>query len=277
MKKLLFACITATTFCGAPALSADMPVKALPPPTAVPSWTGFYVGGNLGYEQSTDRSVLVSGNDPSSQLFIASSAPNANISSFNPKGILGGLQLGYNYQFAPRWVLGFETDFQANGLNDSKSAAFLVAALPFSSVANEAINWFGTTRGRLGFLVTPNWLVYGTGGLAYGRVERSYAYVNNSGTIGVCGGLSCSAASVCATGTTTDIRSGWTAGGGFEYLLPTVRILNHDTTVKLEYLYVNLGNQNVIAPGVNNPASSFTAGFNNAAFYVVRGGMNVKF
>jgi outer membrane immunogenic protein len=261
------------------AVAADLPNKApiAPAPAVAPSWTGFYAGLNLGYGWSTDQSAVVSGNDPSSQLFLSVSRPNANTSALNSNGILGGLQLGYNYQFAPSWLLGFETDFQFSNLNDSTSAAFSLAGFPFSSAAHQDINWFGTVRGRLGFLITPNWLVYGTGGFAYGRVERSYAFVNNSGITVIGGTLTCVANSVCAAGTTTDTRGGWTAGGGFEYLLPTVRILNHDTTVKLEYLYVNLGSQDVVAPGLTNPAASFRASFDDVAFHVVRGGVNVKF
>jgi outer membrane immunogenic protein len=81
----------------------------------------------------------------------------------------------------------------------------------------------------------------------------------------------------CTFGSNTETRTGWTAGGGFEYLLPNVRILNYATTVKVEYLYVNLGSENVISTGIASPASSFTAAFDDAAFHVVRAGVNVKF
>ena len=131
-------------------------------------------------------------------------------------------------------------------------------------------------RGRLGFLITPNWLVYGTGGFAYGRVEQTYAFINSIGPIITHGTFAC-APTVCAAGSNTEIQTGWTAGGGFEYLLPNIRILNYATTVKLEYLYINLGSQNVVAPGVTSPAHSFTAAFDDAVVNVVRAGVNVKF
>jgi outer membrane immunogenic protein len=136
-------------------------------------------------------------------------------------------------------------------------------------------------RGRLGFLITPNWLVYGTGGFAYGRVEQTWTLTNTANGISVLvltpPSFSCPAASVCAAGSNSEIQTGWTAGGGFEYLLPNIRILNSATTVKLEYLYVNLGSQNVIVPTLTNPAASFTASSDDIAFHVVRAGVNVKF
>jgi outer membrane immunogenic protein len=261
------------------AFAADMPRKApiAPAPVPVaPSWTGFYVGLNLGYGWSTDQSAVISANDPSSQTVFTLN-PNLNPSGLKSNGPLGGLQLGYNWQFAPNWVLGFETDFQVSDLNDTATAPVPLAGFPFSSVIEQQINWFGTVRGRLGFLITPNWLVYGTGGFAYGRVEQSYAFVNNSLAFLLVGAAVCSPNTTCTFGSNTETRTGWTAGGGFEYLLPNIRILNSATTVKLEYLYVNLGSQNVISPWLSAPAQSFTAAFDDAAFHVVRAGVNVKF
>jgi outer membrane immunogenic protein len=108
-------------------------------------------------------------------------------------GVIGGGQIGYNIQFSPRWVLGFEADIQGSG--ERRSNAF---ADPFSTTVcstvpppgagcavfgtlnataatayDTNISWFGTVRGRLGFLIGDQVLLYGTGGLAYGRVELS--------------------------------------------------------------------------------------------------------
>lgn len=265
------------------AVAADLPSKAPPmaPAPIAPSWTGFYAGLNLGYGWTDDRSITVSANDPSTQAFLNNVIANVSPS---PKshGILGGLQLGYNYQFAPSWLVGIETDFQASSLNDTASGSFLIVGVPvpFSTAAHQDINWFGTVRGRLGYLVTPSWLVYGTGGFAYGRVEQSYSTADLGVAVGVLTppSFTCTGGgAVCAAGSKTDTRGGWTAGGGFEYLLPNFRILNHATTVKLEYLYVNLGSQDVVVPTASNPAASFTAHSGDVVFNVVRAGVNVKF
>jgi outer membrane immunogenic protein len=249
------------------------------PPVLAPNWTGFYAGMNLGYGWTKDQSAVVLGNDPGSIAFLNATAPSANPPVLNLDGIIGGGQLGYNYQFLPRWLLGIEADFQGANLDDSASSSFATAGVPFSSALSETIKWFGTVRGRVGFLVTPNWLIYGTGGLAYGRVKRSYAFINNSIAFVIGPGLTCAPNSICAIGANSDTSTGWTAGGGFEYRLPNFRIFNHDTTVKVEYLYVNLGGgKDVVAPGVGFPASSFTAQFGgDIVFQVVRGGINVKF
>jgi outer membrane immunogenic protein len=263
------------------ASAADLPSKAAPmaPAPIAPSWTGFYIGGNLGYGWTDNRSTTVSANDPATQVFLA--AVNSNVPpNSKSNGILGGLQLGYNYQFAPSWLVGIETDFQASSLNDTASGSFRLGGVPFSTAAHQDINWFGTVRGRLGFLITPSWLVYGTGGFAYGRVEESYSTANVSPNVSITvlapPGFTCAAGAVCAAGSKTDTRGGWTAGGGFEYLLPNIRILNQPTTVKLEYLYVNLGSQDVVVP-TTNPAASFTAHSGDVVFNVVRAGVNVKF
>jgi len=117
--------------------------------------------------------------------------------SQNIDGAIGGVQTGYNYQFGA-WVWGLETDIQASG---EKGGSTLTGALPLTSVTtDDKLQWFGTTRGRLGVLATPNVLFYGTGGAAYGLVK-------NSATITVAG--------VSAVGTFSDLRAGWTAGGGW--------------------------------------------------------------
>ena len=103
------------------ASAADLPRKApvyAPPPAPVFSWTGFYVGGNAGYGwgQRVNTTYVAPGGlngfgdpDPIS----------ANGSgSLDPTGFVGGVQIGYNWQFAPTWVLGIEVDFQAFNLSD---------------------------------------------------------------------------------------------------------------------------------------------------------------
>ncbi|WP_204277303.1 outer membrane protein, partial [Klebsiella oxytoca] len=79
------------------------------------------------------------------------------------------VQIGYNWLAAPRWVVGLEADLQASGIRGS---AYQVTTPPFADQTgtgvSKSIGWFGTVRGRVGFLIDPQWLLYATGGLAYG-------------------------------------------------------------------------------------------------------------
>ena len=167
-----------------------------PPPAPVFSWTGWYAGGNVGYGWG-DADTNLSG---SVNTTFAAPTPVTTASGFSAshsqplQGVIGGGQIGYNYQFSPQWVLGFETDIQASGERgsstsvDSFSGPLCFAPSPplpltcpsfetrtlngTAATAYEAkIEWFGTVRGRLGYLVNDQVLLYATGGLAYGQVK----------------------------------------------------------------------------------------------------------
>ena len=201
MKKLATA-IAAIALIGTPALAADMAVKAPPPvAAAVYSWTGWYVGGNIGYSWG-DAHTDLTGNGtttttvspPTPALSVPFAFAHSDTARLN--GVIGGAQLGYNYQFSPNWVLGFEADFRGSGqrgsstFTDPFSTAFCfifvgavcemapnngLATAPGTAMTSyqAEIDWFGTVRARLGYLMTDQVLIYGTGGLAYGRVSVS--------------------------------------------------------------------------------------------------------
>ena len=94
--------------------------------------------------------------------------------------MIGGGQVGCNWQFENRWVLGIETDLQGSAEKHSNSFSD-----PFAIVIGEGgsgvvsqtietkIEWFGTLRGRAGYLINPTLMLYGTGGLAYGKVKAT--------------------------------------------------------------------------------------------------------
>jgi len=111
--------------------------------------------------------------------------------------------------------------------------------LPFtvSAVANveRSLDYIGTLRGRLGGLLTPTLLVYGTGGLAYGGVHGETTITQTVAPFG-CGGPPCVAGSGPSSGSISETRFGWTAGAGLEWLLPP------HCSLKAEYLYYDLGN-----------------------------------
>jgi outer membrane immunogenic protein len=262
------------------ASAADLPVKAPVAPVAAPySWTGFYIGANVGGGWG-HQNISYSPNDPAGVAFINDG--NAVLGdSFKSSGVVGGLQLGYNYQFNRSWLVGLETDFDWTGMKGSGFTPYF-SGLEISS-AEERVKWFGTVRGRLGYLPTDNLLAYVTGGFAYGKVEHSAAYnTANGGTIfeifggfGVqCGPVIGSTTNTCYAGSSSDIATGWTLGGGLEYAIW------QRWTLKAEYLYVSLNNKSVAEIGTPVPTfaqSSVNANFGRTNFNVARVGVNYRF
>src|SRR5712691_11687762 len=151
MKKLLLAGIAAAAFCGAPALAADMPVKAPAYRAAAPydPWTGCYIGANAGGGWAhEDGTFLSSGNK-----FLDS----------KPNGFVGGGQLGCDYQ-SGSWVGGVRGLFDWSDMKDTSPNVFNST---FSD--HTRISYFGTATARLGYLVQPNTLLYVNGGFAWAR------------------------------------------------------------------------------------------------------------
>jgi outer membrane immunogenic protein len=280
MRRWLLASIagvSAVTFTQI-ASAADLPRKApaAPPPPPVYSWTGFYVGANIGGGWGK-RDVDYVANDPLIASFFATTGPALPM-SFTSSGVVGGVQLGYNWQFNRNWLVGLETDFDGSGIKGSSSASGHLnlqgGGSTYTMTADERVKWFGTVRARLGYLPTDTLLLYATGGFAYGNVEHTGAY-NNLGPIGVTVSgpapfaLNCLAATTCYAGSSSKTAGGWTVGGGLEYAFAP------KWTLKGEYLYVSLDGQSVIESAL--PNSSFTANFGRTNFNVARAGVNYRF
>jgi len=270
MKRVATA-IAAIALIGAPAFAADMAVKAPPAaPTPVYSLTGWYVGANIGGGWG-HRDVTFTPNDAASAAFLSGtsllSAP-----AFNVDGVLGGVQLGYNWQFQRSWLIGFETDFDWSNLRGSSTVGANISdipvAAPLAVSQDEHITWFGTVRGRLGWLPYDNVLLYGTGGFAYGRIEHAGSIMNVSNSNNQLG-VPCQFFSTCFAGSSTSSASGWTAGGGVE-----LAFWGH-WSLKGEYLYVSLDNSSVTETVAGSPAS-INANFGRANFNVLRVELNYQ-
>lgn len=132
------------------AFAADMPRKGLPPIVPVYNWSGFYVGGNVGYGWASGSGTITMG---------AASGPVSG----SGNGISGGLQAGYNYQIGSV-VLGVEADFQLSGQKGNFDGN--AGANVFTSTAT--VPWFATARGRIGYAF-DRWMIYATGGGVYGE------------------------------------------------------------------------------------------------------------
>ena len=227
MKRGLIGIAAVTSLLATGAFAADLPMRAYPAVFAEPlfNWTCFYLGGNIGYSwgRSSDSSTLT--NTAGTVLFASAGTTDLN-------GVVGGGQIGYNWQIQ-NWVWGLEADIQ--GTNEKGTRSFVcpagvciptpvgvaaIAGRPVPVALNQKIDWFGTVRGRVGVLATPTLLLYATGGLAYGEV-------NTGETIAALTPFS-----------TNATNFGWTAGAGIE------GVIGGNWTARLEYLYVDLGRVN---------------------------------
>ena len=247
MKKLLLSSIAIACLSSA-AVAADLPQSYMKAPIAPAwSWTGSYVGLNVGYGVSRSDS---SDNFLSPAGVVALGGSNRLAAD----GVLGGAQIGYNWQTSPTWLWGVEADFQGANIKGSSQ----VVLPPIVMNLESKVNWFGTVRGRLGYIVNPATVAYVTGGFAYGETQLSAN--NNFGDVG-------------AAGTAKQTRGGYTVGGGMETRL------SGNWSVKAEYLYVNLGNASINAPtSINFPSVVFTqVGSGQEQFHVVRAGLNYRF
>ena len=239
MKKIASGIVSLASALGMTSLAsaADMAVKAVPAPIIAPvnTWTGWYVGLNAGAGFNDSKINY----DPTGCFLIgcgvggtAANPSRTYATTLSNVGVTAGGQFGYNFQISPAIVAGFEADINYNGLNNTDSVIKALPTPPYFAGSTwvhsitTGLDWFGTVRGRLGFLATPSLLLYGTGGFAYGQVSSTtnatFPPPNASDNY---------------NGSISTNRVGWTAGAGGEYLFGK-------WSVKAEYLYVDLGSVN---------------------------------
>lgn len=290
MRRIIAALLAASAISISVANAADLPAKApvyKAPVVAAPhNWTGFYIGVNGGYGWS-DRTVDYTPNDAAilrwtCGVFTFYTCPPP--ASFNSNGAVAGGQIGYNWQLNTNWLVGVEADFdwsgiKGTGISNSITGPAGPPGTPTTFVTDESVKYFGTVRGRLGFIPTAPLLIYATGGLAYGKVTENSVMNESTGGFGATfGGFGflCVAGPNCFVGSSSKVLTGWTVGAGGEYM-----ITDH-VTLKAEYLYVDLGNMdsfNAVATNSSsapNP-SSFSVNTSSVRFSVVRAGLNWKF
>ncbi len=223
------------------ALAADVVVES-PAYKAADSWTGVYVGANLGGvwgksdARTTATPAVASGYVVPADIptFNAVGTQHLNASSF----FTGGVQAGYNYQIGAMGLVGIEADFQSFSTKASASAGAVYPTFTpasFTITSNVSTDWLATLRGRLGIAATRDWLVYGTGGLAVGQVTGSWSFTDNCGLVPACGGSFVPGPNVAEGASASATKFGWTVGAGAEVRLTS------NWSVKAEYLYVNLG------------------------------------
>lgn len=241
MKRLPISVAALALTTGA-VIAADQPSSKVEPilPSLPPTWSGPYVGLNAGgtWGNNNPTNAFTWPTKDLSGYWTTAGLLTGNRATGGSSGFIGGGQVGYNrtiYKQGYRFLVGVEADIQGvAGGRRFDQAPLTGVVLSFTghshfatyttSSSSNYLSYIGTVRGRIGLLATPDVLVYGTGGLAYGEANLSFGQAQQFGI--AVGASNSSAAKTLA---------GWTVGGGVEWMLLP------DWSVKAEYLYYNLG------------------------------------
>ena len=257
MKSRIFSLLAATALATAAVSSvsaADLPVRAAPPVIAVApifTWTGFYVGGNLGWgwrDSNNDPVILTGPGVPGGLEGGTLLFGNSNDATFT-----GGGQIGYNYQIGS-FVIGAEADIQGIDNNNDNNAVFIpgpgfAGGTFVPGEFDEGADWWGSVRLRAG-VAFDRFLVYATGGLAY-----------------------------------TEDNTGWALGGGVEWAMPVNWFGSSAVTFGLEGLWVSIDQDDdstrpigTFTPVGGAPVNVFLPQNNDEQdFFVARAKLNFKF
>jgi len=192
-------------------------------------------------------------------LNVPAAGATLRTTTFEPAGIIGGGQIGYNWQLS-RWVFGVETDIQSSGQRTDgqlthpggtfATPGALLVVPPATVAYTEKLDWFGTVRGRVGYAM-DRWLPYVTAGFAYGH-----------GTIGG----TATAGPFIGSLETGKSYAGWTAGAGIEWAFW------RRWSAKVEYLHIDFGDGPTVPIGA---LLNLTTG--RLTDEIVRVGLNYRF
>ena len=185
MKRQTTMALAALAMMASQASAADLPRKApayVPPAPPPITWTGCYIGANIG-------GVFGRGD---------ANFPFGEASSNNNSGFAGGGQIGCDYQFAGGWVIGFRDMFDGTTLKRDRTLFDPITGA--SGTVSLKTQWFDTLTGRIGYAVAPAWLIYGQGGVAWANAKADLTFAG------------------VTFGDLSNTRTGWTAGGGVEWM-----------------------------------------------------------
>ena len=237
------------------------------------SWAGPYLGINVGYSAGKSKTDTVfSDATAGSALFATGSSDNLN-------GVIAGFQGGYNWMASNWLVAGLEADIQLSTQNTTPTyvcpgavcnpligdAAAVAAGLDRA----QKLDWFATVRGRLGATVTPNSMMYLTGGLALAEIKTAGTLSGSNLSFDESGNPVVAPVGVNFYDHRT--KAGWTAGAGIE------AHLGGNVTGKVEYLYLDFGR---VSTAATNPLNATPVTVNldsRVTDHIVRVGINYKF
>ena len=219
-----------------PAAAADLPSFGMKDgPAASGSWTGFYAGANGGYGWDSKLNFK-------DAITPADTGAIALAGGVMPAGAFGGITVGANWQVS-NFVFGLETDLDLANIADDSASSSVISL-------HSTIDWFGTLRARAGLPLTPNFLLYGTGGLAYG-------------------GISTRAVTADYSFKADTTRVGWAAGAGAEWKV------SPGWSLRGEWLYLDLGGQG-LGDILNGAGTVTSASSPDNAINMIRFGLVYK-
>jgi opacity protein-like surface antigen len=224
-------------------------------PVAIWSWSGLYIGGHVGYGW---------GRDPFTDDVFGGKGPSAPLTGINSKGPVWGFHAGANWQ-AGAWVGGLEIDLSGTNIKGSSSTSTFFAegeaSISASITQTDKFELLGSARARLGYLIWPDVLLYGTGGLAWTRFVQTQdqsivLLIPDPGLI-----------TIAASQTNPSWRFGVAVGAGVE-----ARLWDSNWLARLEYLHYDFGDSGSFSSSFGD---SFTSG--HLTVDVVRAGLSYKF
>jgi outer membrane immunogenic protein len=227
------------------------------------NWSGFYIGGNEGYGFGKGGSVHAL--HKMDVGIPADSVPFTDAKTFLTEGAFGGGQLGFNWQQG-RLVYGIEADIQGanlGGATDAQVTNNIAPSYGASAHARSTLQWFETFRGRLGVsLLDGKALIYATGGAAIGTVQDKMDWANDNFSAHTKGRID-----------SVGVATGYTVGGGFEYMFMP------QWSLKVEYTFLDLGKKTLSqdSGSIRFPAGTMhasTAASFNHQYDTVRAGIN---
>jgi outer membrane immunogenic protein len=260
------------------AMAASLPVKAVPavaPPPPLWNWTGFYLGGNLGVGISRNQFSQGACNAPDSDLMhLCNEGYNPSnfgastyLGSHNGLGVVGGVQLGYNWQFANSpVVVGIEGTYRwADIKGDHQNGFNTFNVIGFERFATET-KGIATIVGKLGIASGPQdrTLWYVTGGGAWRNTEIASVATFKTQRSGDPDAFSDGAYSGTAK------KWGWTVGTGVEFGL------FDNWSTKIQYDYLNFGNKSIAFNGTGCQQIARTIDLKQQ-IHMVTVGLNYRF
>jgi outer membrane immunogenic protein len=222
------------------AYAADLRAPIVAP--APFSWTGCYIGGHIGGVVSADETTSVWGHS----------------NDFSSTGFVGGGQIGCDYQFAPRWIVGVEGQAAWTGLKNTESGSVRNLATGITLPAQLTLHndFLASATPRVGYSIADRWLLFAKGGAAWTNEKTDIAFTNLQGI------------AVDPSATTT--RTGWTVGTGVDWAFAP-----HWSST-LEYNYYDFGSAGTV---VTDPAHNTSVNINSLKdrMHAVTVGVNYHF
>jgi outer membrane immunogenic protein len=264
MKKIMLAGIAGAALMAiAPSNAADLwprQVYKAPQPVMVPvrvfSWTGCYIGGNIGWGWRRETVSIPNLGETTGVPELAGVALGPVTGDSH--GALGGGQVGCNYQFAPNWVIGIEGDGEAANIKGDVTDSFSFVGLSgpetVTGTAHAQTDWLASVTGRLGW-TWDRVMLYAKGGAAWAGDKYSADLPAFNEHI-----------------ETSVTRPGWTVGGGVEWAFWD------NWSAKVEYDFYDFSTRNLTLPGTIAGVPEMVPGVNiKETIQTVKFGINYRF